>query len=206
MQRYYTNQVRKAVATLCGSFGQDDDIDDSTAYRRRLMLGEEAEIPQEDHGVSGGAYVSPMVVTLANTPVVVTPARKEADACISASQACISASQQQRALPVAKAAAVPSTTAAATAATVPAPSETAAPPPAFPSVPKPAAVPAVPVGASEVTTADVDVSASEDTPPPPPSLDDIMARVQQLEDEGKLVEASALMLESMRLQAQSNPN
>ena len=32
-------------------------------------------------------------------------------------------------------------------------------------------------------------------------LDEVMAQVQELEDQGRLVEASALMVESMRLQA-----
>ena len=53
----------------------------------------------------------------------------------------------------------------------------------------------------------VDATASEASAALPldgrSSLETVMARVQQLEDEGRMVEASALMVESMRLRAEA---
>ena len=186
MKQYYTKQVRLAVASLCGTFGDDDpEIDDSTTNRRRLMLGEETYGGAEEEAWSQGNYVP---VTLAAAPTAQCSAHQSspelaaASACVAAASACVAASTACRT------AAEPAA-AAATAADVPTTSTTV-----------PAVVPDATAGEQQA----VDVSAASEESLQPPTLEEILAKVQELEDQGRMVEASALMVESMSLRSQAS--
>ena len=55
---------------------------------------------------------------------------------------------------------------------------------------------------SHAVPPDISAAGEDDTPASARQrLEEVMAKVQELEDQGRLVEASALMVESMRLQA-----
>jgi hypothetical protein len=213
MKRYYTKQMRSVVASLCGTFGEDDDIDDSVANRRRLMLGEETydALPgeaSEDHGVTRGNYVPVTLTSMppdsssVKQPAPSSPKLAAAAECVAAASACVAAS-----MAASSSASGSSEHGCCAAHTLPA--AAIAPAAAAPTAPT-STHSAQEAGASSEAEGmnddmvPVDLSApSEDdsTAVARQRLEDVMAQVQDLEDQGRLVEASALMVESMRLQA-----
>ena len=65
----------------------------------------------------------------------------------------------------------------------------------------------VPVVVPDATAGEqqaVDVSLASEESLQPPTLEEILAKVQELEDQGRMVEASALMVESMSLRSQAS--
>ena len=237
MKRYYTKQMRSVVASLCGTFGEDDDIDDSVANRRRLMLGEETydALPgeaSEDHGVTRGNYVPVTLTSMppdsssVKQPAPSSPKLAAAAECVAAASACVAASMAASssasgssehgccAAHTLPAAAIAPAAAAPTAPTSTHSAREAAAPEAATCTIDPAITTSASITTSVGASSEaegmnddmvpVDLSApSEDdsTAVARQRLEDVMAQVQDLEDQGRLVEASALMVESMRLQA-----
>ena len=194
---------RGFLSNICGKGYEMDDEEENK--RSRLIFGEEEDLPPLPPRVDAGFYV----------PVAVPPSAPSAASSGSSSSGGTPAgfpAPPPKAKAKSKAAAAPAVPPVAPPPTLPAvPVEPppAPPPPAVKVEPPPSMAPAAveppaSAAAAKPTTNpfgdgdDEEETTAEETSTATAggvtSLDDIMAEVQRLEEEGKLVEASALML------------